>query len=142
VKNYNLAQIRFCISGAAPLSRELVQQLIKVMPNAEIGQGYGEDCTRSPSIPSLSQIFAGMTETCTTVAMFPPSQRIGTAGSAGQFMPGVQARIVKEDGSLAGYNEIGELHVTGPQMSSKYLNNETACVVRRFCLSPTDTLRS
>ena len=47
-------------------------------------------------------------------------------GSAGQFMPGVQARIVKEDGSLAGYNEVGELHVSGPQMALRYLNNKEA----------------
>lgn len=29
------------MSGAAPLSKELTQQLLKVLPNAEIGQGYG-----------------------------------------------------------------------------------------------------
>lgn len=67
-----------------------------------------------------------MTETCTTVAMFPTTQRIGIMGSAGQFMPGVQARVVKEDGSLAGFNQVGELHVTGPQMALRYLNNDTA----------------
>lgn len=57
VKRYDLSQVRFCISGAAPLSKELTQQLIKVMPNAEIGQGYGmlihDASAERPIIPRL-----------------------------------------------------------------------------------------
>ena len=69
-----------------------------------------------------------MTETCTTVTMLPITQRIGTFGSAGQLLPGCVARIVKSDGSLADYEEEGELHVTGPQMALCYSNNEQAYV--------------
>ena len=36
-----LENIRFCFSGAAPLSSELAAQLEKVVPNASLGQGYG-----------------------------------------------------------------------------------------------------
>ena len=67
-----------------------------------------------------------MTETCTTVTMVPISQRIGTLGSAGQLLPGCIARVVKVDGTFAGYDEEGELHVTGPQMALCYSNNEQA----------------
>jgi 4-coumarate--CoA ligase len=56
---------------------------MKVLPNAEIGQAYG------------------VTETCTVISLFPASQRIGTPGSAGVFIPGIRAQIVKPDGSLA-----------------------------------------
>ncbi|EJD03682.1 phenylacetyl-CoA ligase [Fomitiporia mediterranea MF3/22] len=108
VKKYDLSHVRFCISGAAPLSRELTQQLIKVLPNAQIGQGYG------------------MTETCTTVTMVPITQWIGTPGSGGQLIPGCTARVVKADGTLADYDEEGELHVTGPQMALRYTNDEKA----------------
>lgn len=112
--------------GAAPLSAELTHQFTKVLPQAEICQGYG------------------MTETCTTTTMVvfflfnieidminipsqtPIWQRIGTPGSAGQFLPGVKAKIVKPDGSLAGYDEPGELVVTGPEMSLKYTNDPEA----------------
>ena len=69
-----------------------------------------------------------MTETSTTVTQFPISQRIGTLGSAGQLMPGTLARVVKQDGSLAGYDEEGELHVYGPQMALCYTNNAEAYV--------------
>lgn len=70
-----------------------------------------------------------MTETCTTVTMIPITQRIGTLGSAGQLIPGCVARVVKADGSLADYEEEGELVVTGPQMALRYTNNEEAYVV-------------
>ncbi|KAI0040813.1 amp dependent CoA ligase [Auriscalpium vulgare] len=106
VKKYDLSHVRFVLCGAAPLSAQLVSQLVKVIPNAYIGQGYG------------------MTETATTVALFPLSQKIGTPGSAGQLVPGVRARVVKEDGSLAAAGEQGELVVTGPSMAMRYSNNE------------------
>lgn len=34
------------MSGAAPLSKELTEQLMKVLPNAQIGQGYGKPAER------------------------------------------------------------------------------------------------
>jgi acyl-CoA synthetase (AMP-forming)/AMP-acid ligase II len=41
MKNYDLSDVRVLICGAAPLSVSLVDQLVKIMPNAQIGQGYG-----------------------------------------------------------------------------------------------------
>jgi 4-coumarate--CoA ligase len=80
----------------------------------------------------MFSVGAGMTETCTTVSMFPASQRLGTLGSAGQLVPGVRARVIKSDGTVAGYGEEGELHVTGPQMALHYLNNEEAYVAQGY----------
>jgi acyl-CoA synthetase (AMP-forming)/AMP-acid ligase II len=109
-KNYDISHIRFLACGAAPLSAEVQEQVMEVNPNAEIGQAYG------------------MTETCTIVSLFPLSQRIGTPGSAGVFIPGVRARIVKPDGTLAKPGEQGELYVTCPSMALGYYKNEKACV--------------
>lgn len=71
-------------------------------------------------------LLTGLTETCASVAMIPPTQRVGTVGSAGQLIPGIVARVVKPDGSLASEGEQGELVVTGPSMSLGYFNNEAA----------------
>jgi long-subunit acyl-CoA synthetase (AMP-forming) len=68
----------------------------------------------------------GLTETCTTVAMFPLTQAVATGGSAGQLISGVVAKVVKPDGSLATEGERGELVVKGPAVALGYLNNESA----------------
>lgn len=79
----------------------------------------------------------GLTETCTTVAMMPPTQKLATIGSAGQLIPGIIARVVKPDGSLATEGEQGELVVTGPSMALGYLNNDAAYVYSlSLCLPP------
>ncbi|RDB28925.1 4-coumarate--CoA ligase-like 1 [Hypsizygus marmoreus] len=108
VEKYDFCHVKYCMSGAAPLSGELMQQLNKVLPNASIGQGYG------------------LTETCTTITMIPHTQKLATIGSAGKLIPGIRARVVKPDGSLAAEGEQGELVVTGPSMALKYYNNEAA----------------
>ena|ERR1700676_202228 len=40
-KNYDLNHVRATMSGAAPLSNEVVRQLHQVVPNASVRQGYG-----------------------------------------------------------------------------------------------------
>ena len=67
-----------------------------------------------------------MTETA--ISAFPMEQRIAPPGSVGRLLPGVKARVRKADGSLAGYDEEGELEVSGPQIALKYTNDEKACV--------------
>ncbi|KAH7926478.1 acetyl-CoA synthetase-like protein [Leucogyrophana mollusca] len=108
VKDYDLSGVRFLISGAAPLSAELMKQLVKVIPNAQVGQGYG------------------LTESSTSITMYPTDQKIGTPGSAGRLLPGVVAKIIKQDGSLAGFNEPGELIVKMASLALGYYNNEKA----------------
>ncbi|KAF7303209.1 Phenylacetyl-CoA ligase [Mycena kentingensis (nom. inval.)] len=105
---YDLRHVKLCISGAAPLSGELIAEFRKIVPNAAIGQGYG------------------MTETCTTVCIIGPDQRMSSIGAAGQIIPGVLARVVAADGTLCSEGETGELVVTGPSIPLGYLNNEEA----------------
>jgi acyl-CoA synthetase (AMP-forming)/AMP-acid ligase II len=80
--------------------------------------------------PSLERLnlysSSGMTETSTSVAMFPLSQKVGTLGSVGQLIAGVRARVVKEDGTLAKSGESGELVVKIPSAALRYRNNEKA----------------
>ena len=96
------------MSGAAPLSAELTEQLIKILPNASIGQAYG------------------MTESCTTLTFPRLDMKICTLGSSGVLLPGVTAKVVKEDGTLAGFNEQGELYVKAPSVALGYYKNPEA----------------
>ncbi|KAI0917584.1 hypothetical protein AcW2_007685 [Taiwanofungus camphoratus] len=108
VKNYDLSSLRTMKSGAAPLSAELIRQLSEILPNMSIGQSYG------------------MTETCTTVTFPQIEQKIGTPGSAGRLHPGIVARVLKPDGSLARYGEPGQLVIKGPSNALCYLDNAEA----------------
>jgi acyl-CoA synthetase (AMP-forming)/AMP-acid ligase II len=47
-------------------------------------------------------------------------------GMAGILAPSLEARIVREDGSDADYEEIGELVLRGPTVALGYWNNEKA----------------
>jgi 4-coumarate--CoA ligase len=67
-----------------------------------------------------------MTETATTISMMPPIRNRDSLNSAGQLLPGVIAKVVKEDGTLAGPSEPGELFVKQPSNALGYLNNEQA----------------
>ncbi|EKM79072.1 hypothetical protein AGABI1DRAFT_40522 [Agaricus bisporus var. burnettii JB137-S8] len=109
VKNYDIRKsVRMIMSGAAPLSHELNQQLFHMLPDAHIGQAYG------------------MTETCTASTMWSLDRKRGVSGGSGTLLPGTIARIIKPDGTLAGYDEPGELWIFSPSNALGYLNNEEA----------------
>ncbi|KAG5642994.1 hypothetical protein DXG03_001810, partial [Asterophora parasitica] len=55
-----------------------------------------------------------------------PDAHIGQAYGAGQLIPGTIARAVKLDGSLAGYDEAGELYIKTPSVALGYANNTEA----------------
>ncbi|KAK7048191.1 phenylacetyl-CoA ligase [Favolaschia claudopus] len=108
VKKYNLSGIRYIMIGAAPLSDEVNEMLFRLFPTAHIGQGYG------------------MTETCTVTSIWSIERKRGLSGGAGQLVPGVVARVVKTDGTVGGYNDVGELVVKSPSNALAYYNNHQA----------------
>lgn len=67
-----------------------------------------------------------MTETCTSVTMWPVAQKRGSSGSGGVLLPGVVARVMRPDGSSAGPGEVGELWIKSPSLALGYANNATA----------------
>ncbi|KAF8634286.1 hypothetical protein AX17_004241 [Amanita inopinata Kibby_2008] len=104
----DFSSVRYCMVAGAPVTAELVKQLLERLPDIQLGQGYG------------------MTETCAAVTMFPVTQKVGTLGSAGQLVSGTVAKVVKGDGTLAKVGESGELHVQGGQVSPGYFQNDEA----------------
>ena len=45
-----------------------------------------------------------------------------TPGSSGKPVPGYRAKIIKDDNTEAGIDEIGELEIKGPSSAIKYWN--------------------
>ncbi|RPD76081.1 acetyl-CoA synthetase-like protein [Lentinus tigrinus ALCF2SS1-7] len=106
VAKYDLSSVYFLQCGGSPLSAELQESIVRILPKCTIGQGYG------------------MTEAATGITYCQTDGRLRAPGSV--LLPGIVARVVKADGSLAGYNEPGELYLKTPSASLGYLNNPTA----------------
>ncbi|KAK0464421.1 uncharacterized protein EV420DRAFT_1475893 [Desarmillaria tabescens] len=107
-KSYDMSSVKCVIVGAAPMTKEINALLFDVFPSAQIGQAYGT------------------TETPAVLATVHFEQQRGPVGSAGRLLPGVEARVVKFDGTFARLGEPGALEVRCPNMSLGYLDNEEA----------------
>ena len=84
VEGYDLSELRYIVSGGAPLPPETAEDLIRRVPQVEIREGYG------------------LTETAALVSSTPPGQ--ARLGSVGKPVPGVDVRI---DGD----GDVGEICV-------------------------------
>ncbi|KAG1739568.1 hypothetical protein EDB19DRAFT_1635717 [Suillus lakei] len=105
VKSYDLSHVRYVTSGAAPLSREVMEQLVEVFPNADLGQSYG------------------LTESGPVISSWALDKRCDLSGGTGQLLPGIIGRVEKPDGSLADFDEPGELVVKTQALALGYANN-------------------
>jgi long-chain acyl-CoA synthetase len=80
----------------------------------------------------------GLTESSPVVSFNPLGQ--GRAGCIGLPLPGIDVKLIKEDGSEAGPGEAGELYVQGPQVMQGYWQRpeESAQVLRGGWLATGD----
>ncbi|MBU8905111.1 long-chain-fatty-acid--CoA ligase [Desertibacillus haloalkaliphilus] len=101
VKKYDLSSIEACLSGAAPLPRE-VQETFERITGGNLVEGFG------------------MTET-SPVSISTPIWGKRKEGSIGIPWPDTEAAILSpETGEMAGPNEVGELMIRGPQVMQGY----------------------
>ncbi|MCD6539659.1 MAG: AMP-binding protein [Candidatus Omnitrophica bacterium] len=96
LKEYNkfdLSSLRYVVVFGAPSSKALLKRFHQVCPQAYLLNGWG------------------MTETSAPNCVLPPG--IDKLESIGKFYPGMQAKIVDEEGRKLGAEEQGELWVKG-----------------------------
>jgi long-chain acyl-CoA synthetase len=93
-------------SGAAPLAREVAEELERRVPSVEVAEGYG--CTESSALISTQ----------------PPDER--RLGSVGLPVPGVEVRIELPDGGTAEPGQDGEICVRGTTVMQGYWNSPEA----------------
>ncbi|KAH7915464.1 hypothetical protein BJ138DRAFT_1176554 [Hygrophoropsis aurantiaca] len=110
--DFSTVQVVQC--GAAYLPAQLADQFRSRIPGIErVGEGYGmSECTLSISMKPPPGLLNGKGK--------------NIPGSAGILMPGVEARVLREDGSLAAVNEAGELYVRAGCVALGYWNNAQA----------------
>ncbi|KAJ9604703.1 hypothetical protein H2200_010817 [Cladophialophora chaetospira] len=104
VDRYDLSSLRLLTSGAAPLTRELVN-IVQKRLNATVRQGYGLSET-SPVI--YQQTWESLGE---------------PVGSIGTLLANQVAKFVSPAGEEVPINEVGELWMKGPNVFKGYLNN-------------------
>jgi len=104
VSNYNLSSLRMMTCGAAPLTKELLEQEYARL-KIPIKQGYG------------------LSETSPTTHTQTWDDWNTTVGSVGHLLPNQTAKYMSEDEKEVAPGEVGELWVKGPNVFKGYLNN-------------------
>jgi long-chain acyl-CoA synthetase len=89
IEDYDLSSLRYLVSGAAPLPREVAEGFMKRVPTATIREGYG--CTESGAVISAN----------------PPTDV--KMGSVGQPIPGCEVKIVDDDDHEVERGQLGEI---------------------------------
>lgn len=106
-QKYNLKSINHLLSGAAPLKKEL-QNDVSAKLGCVIGQGWG------------------MTET-TCAGIMTPGFVNDDSGTIGWLLPNTEAKLVNEDGTeVTGDGARGELLLRGPQIMMGYWKRDDA----------------
>ena len=108
-----LLNLRLCISGAAPLPIKVLREFESTF-HVPLLEGYG------------------LTEASPVVAVNPPDPEKKKPGTVGLPLPGVEVRVVDENGLSLPAGTPGELIVKGPNVMLGYLNKpeETAQAIK------------
>ncbi|KAG5729577.1 putative 4-coumarate--CoA ligase 1 [Termitomyces sp. T112] len=112
IEKADLSSVQSLGSGAAYLPPDIAQKLLDLAPaGATFVEGYGmSECTIAALTRPVPGILGGK-------GKFVP-------GATGILLPGMEARIVRDDGTEADFNEPGELYLKSPNISPGYWNNE------------------
>ncbi|KAI0078255.1 amp dependent CoA ligase [Panus rudis PR-1116 ss-1] len=108
----DLSSVSQVMVGAAASPKELYEKVHKHAPNVlRITEGYG------------------LSEATVSAALKPAPGMFGLQpilGSCGILLPGMEARIVRDDGSEADWDEPGEIWLRGGNIALGYYGNERA----------------
>jgi long-chain acyl-CoA synthetase len=127
IDSYDLSSLRHLTYGASPIAPDLLRRAMKVF-NCSFGQGYG----LTEASPLLTVLTAD-DHLCADAN----ERRLS---SCGRPVPGVDVRVVKEDGSDAKPGEVGEIIARGPNIMLGYWKRpeDTESVLRQSWLHTGD----
>ncbi|SDE85076.1 long-chain acyl-CoA synthetase [Thermus arciformis] len=102
IEGRNLKSVRACISGSAPLPLEVAERFEK-LTGAKLVEGYG--LTEASPVTHCNPLYG--------------ERRLGSVGLP---FPGVEAKVVDEEGKELPPGEVGELAIKGPNVMKGYWN--------------------
>ncbi|KAK0204602.1 hypothetical protein DFS33DRAFT_1373337 [Desarmillaria ectypa] len=110
----DLKSVKTVGCGAAYLPKELADKFLTTLPpDVELTEGYGMS---EATIAALTLPASGSLE----------GRLKRIKGCSGILLPGVEARLLRDDGTEADFNEVGELYIKSHNVSPGYWNNEKA----------------
>jgi long-chain acyl-CoA synthetase len=99
-EDYDLSELRYLVSGAAPLAPDVIARLHERLPQVEVREGYG------------------LTETSGLVSSNPPGRvKLGTVGPP---VPGCDVRVVDDEERELAAGEVGEICCRSPFVMQGY----------------------
>jgi 4-coumarate--CoA ligase len=104
--NYDISSVTDILCGAAPLSKELQNDVSRRF-NVQINQGWG------------------MTEVTCGACCVPGGVNDDT-GSVGQLFPNTECKLLDDDCKEVEIGKPGEIYIRGPQVCLRYWRNEKA----------------
>lgn len=116
----DVRQVRLVTSTGGAVSRDMVEAVLAAFPATAVSLNYG------------------LTESYRTTSL-PPALAVTRSDAVGRAIPGVDVIIVREDGSVAGCGEIGEVVHRGDYLCLGYWGDraQTERVLRPDPLAPT-----
>jgi long-chain acyl-CoA synthetase len=103
---YDTASLKFCVSGGAAMPVEVLRAFEQQF-DCKVLEGYG------------------LSETC-GIASFNRPDRERKAGSIGTPVPGIDMKLVDDDGNDVPQGEVGEILIRGPVVMKGYWQREDA----------------
>ncbi|KAG6883329.1 hypothetical protein C0993_006807 [Termitomyces sp. T159_Od127] len=112
IEKVDFSSVQSLGSGAAYLPPDMVSKLLGLVPpGSTYTEGYGmSECTIAALTRPTPGILGGKGKL--------------VPGATGILLPGMEARIVRDDGTEADFDEPGELYLRSANISPGYWNNE------------------
>lgn len=103
-----LANVRYMVNGAAPLNLQLVEEIKARMPHCQLANGYGQTEATAWTCGISGDVYLDHPAAC------------------GWAAPTVRIELRRDDGTLAGPGEPGELWVSSPMLMNEYVGDPLA----------------
>ncbi len=112
LEKYDLSSLRRMIYGASPMSADWIRRARQAFPDVEIAQGYG--------LTETSPLLSMLAHDEHTHAL--EQDNFNRLSSCGRPLPGVEIRIIGDDGNKMPTGEAGEIIVKGDNVFKGYIN--------------------
>jgi acyl-CoA synthetase (AMP-forming)/AMP-acid ligase II len=104
LRGTSLPALRYVTQAGGPMAPARIEEWLRAVPGVPLYVMYGA------------------TEAAARLAYVPPEELTRRPGTIGRAIRGVELRVLRDDGTVAGPGEVGELVARGPNISPGYWN--------------------